>query len=142
MNRRQFFKLLTATIITGAIASTIPIAVLAASDPRAMAWKLLEEARLLKEEGRSTVCMEKLEEFFTYLQANFLPPKPENFDADVLEVKTLLTNSANFDLGDCSDTTFCVAIVRHGLIHNKLPMIRAKGWKLFAYHLVPIVMTA
>lgn len=143
MNRREFFRLLAAAVVTGAVIGSIPVA-LAAIDPRVKTWKLLEESRLIfEQEGSSPAYFEKTEELFAYMEAHFLPPLKANEIRDIAEVRTLLRDYKHFDLSTCSDATFCVVIVRHGLLNLKLPMIRArKGWVSFAHHLTRIVMSA
>lgn len=142
MNRREFFKLLAAAAVAGVTIGSIPIA-LAASDPRIKTWSLLEESRLIfKAEGRTPAYLAKTEELFSFMEKHFLPPVKANEIRDVAEVKSLLRDNKHFDLESCSDATFCVVIVRHGLKNLKLPMIQARNWKLFARHLTRIVMAA
>ncbi len=92
---------------------------------RTRAWNLLEEIASQKDQ------ITKTDELFAYMETHFFPL--EKSDNDISDVNKLLkTPLSETTLNNCSDTIFCVAILRYGLKDLKLPMIRSKNWDLIA----------
>ncbi len=91
---------------------------------RARAWNLLED---ISQKDQIT----KTDELFAYMKTHFFPLRKS--DNDISEVNKLLkTPLSETNLNNCSDTIFCVAIIRYGLKDLKLPMVRSKNWQLIA----------
>lgn len=112
------------------------------NSPRAKAWRLLEESRLIfNQQGSSPKYLAKTDDLFIHMQKYFLPPSRENYNADVREIKTLFKGD-NFSSSTCSLATFSVVIVRHGMLNLKLPMISALQWIPFCHLMSQLIMTA
>lgn len=147
VTRRDFLRRATLAVagLAGAAAGFAPSEVFA-EEPRAKAWRLLEESRILHEASGQRKANEqtlvKMEQLFRHLDKHFSPPNPLNYDADVAEVRVLLKDPQNFTLETCSDATFCIVIVRHGMRNLKLPLIQARNWRPFARHFTKLVMAA
>lgn len=100
---------------------------------RTKAWHLLEK---ISQEDQII----KIDSLFAYMKTHFFPLEKNENDASEVQ-KMLVTGLSETTLNNCSDTIFCVAIIRHGLKNLNLPMLESKNWKSITKPLVHCVLS-